>query len=151
MLKVARSAVIATVLSSCASPQPALIGPDRPLSDVASIRGSNLCSPSGSVVGETRISAVNDKSASSFELGYQRDLLVQPGALQLSVRWFYANLLSDPATLSLVAEPGHRYIVRARTDYEQRVSFSIDDKGPGSGSTPFVHPMTADGKPSNCY
>ena len=147
--------LLCTLLTACAAPQPALkvySGPDLPLAAVASIRGSNICESDGTVVGETRVISVNGAEALSFDKGYQRDLLVAPGVVKLKIHWFYANVRSkEPASLDVNAEAGHRYIIRAQTDYKKSVHFAIEDKGPHSGSTEFVHPLRADGKPSNCY
>jgi hypothetical protein len=142
-------------LAFAVSPQPALQvypGPVRPLADVVSIRGSNLCRADGTVVGETRINSIDGVKANSFARGYQRDLLVLPGTLNISVWWFFANVHTvAPGQLSLDAQAGHRYIVRAQSDYKDAVHFHIEDLGPGSGATEFVHPKDARGKPSNCY
>lgn len=157
MQKITLFVLVATcgILCSCAAPQPPLpvyAGPERPLRDVASIRGSNLCEADGTVVGETRIIEVNGVQAMSFDKGYQRDLLVPPGNTALKIWWFYANLRSkEPTLVNLEAKAGHRYIVRARTDYKDSVQFAVEDKGAGSGEAEFVHPRRPDGKPSNCY
>ena len=155
MRTLTHSVIFCAVLAGCAAPQPSARvydGPERPLREVASIRGSNLCEADGTVVGETRIIEVNGIQAASFDKGYQRDLLVTPGISKLKVFWFYAGLhIKEPALLEIEAKPGHRYIVRARTDYKKTVQLAVEDKGPHSGEVEFVHPVRSDGKPSNCY
>ena len=122
-----------------------------PLSNISEIRGSNLCDGNHRVYGETRITKVDGKSASSFSSGYQRDLQIKPGTHGITVYWFYGGLRTEnKVTLPLEAKAGHRYIVRANTDYAKKVSFGIEDQGPNSTVKPF-QPMKENGEPSNCY
>ncbi len=147
--------ILLLLLTACVAPQPALKiydGPDKPLTEVASIRGSNHCNNEKSVVGETRIIEVNGLTADSFSSGYQRDLLIAPGKTSVTVYWFYAFYRTKGnVTLNLNAQAGHRYIVRSKIRDREFADFFIEDLGPNSGSSSFAHPTDKNGKPSNCY
>lgn len=146
--------VVGVTLIGCATPQPpyqVYEGEKRPQAEVAEIRGSNNCNSENTVVGETRVIKIGDESASSFDLGYQRDLQVLPGPQKITVRWFFAALRSNHEELEFTAKAGHRYIVRAKSNYSDNVVFRVEDKGPGSALTPFQLPKNPDGSLINCY